>query len=72
MSSLDSLYLHEIVVVILSEIIFINIKSKSMKNVICKISLHMILSWLLTHLVELIFLVGGQTIPTGRFDPARN
>lgn len=37
-----------------------------MKDLIYKISIHILISWLLTHLEYLIFLFGGQTIPLGR------
>jgi hypothetical protein len=67
---LESLHLHEIAVVGLSEILFNNFKLKSMKELICKISIHMIISWFLKHLEGLMFFVGGQTIPFGRLVPA--
>ena len=72
MGYLRTLRMHEFVVVCLSEIIFNKIKLKSMKATISKISIHMIVSCLLTHLECLMFYVGGQTIPLGRFEPTRD
>jgi hypothetical protein len=66
MSIWNSLHLHEITVVLLSEIIFNRIKFKSMKDMICKINIHLSISYALKTLGCLIFWVGGQTIPLDR------
>lgn len=67
MDSYESLHLHEILVVLLSEIILIILKSESMKKFILKVTIHLSMAFLLTQLECLAFLVDGQTITTDRF-----
>lgn len=64
-SSLGDLHLHEIGVVILSEILLTK-KLKSMKDIITKISVHLTISGFLMNLGHMIIHVGGQAIPFDR------
>lgn len=64
-SILGGWHLHEIGVVILSEIL-LNKKHKSMKDLIAKISVHLMISGFLTNLGHVIMNVGGQAIPFDR------
>jgi hypothetical protein len=66
LSYLKYWHLHEIIVILLSELIFINIKLKSMKETIIKISIHLIISGLLINLECLIIQIGGQGLQLGR------
>jgi len=65
-SHLKGWHLHEVTVVILSEIIFNKIKFTIMKDTILKISIHLIISRLLLNLECLITQVGGQVISLDR------
>ncbi len=65
-SFLKSLHLHEVVVVLLSELFFNKNKFNSMKETIYKISIHLIISSFLTNLEHLIIQIGGQAFPLDR------
>lgn len=68
---LKSWHLHEVAVVLLSEFIFN--KLNSMKETIIKISVHLIISGLLTNLGCLIVqIVGLQALPLDRFCNNKN
>lgn len=60
--------LHEISVVILSEIVFnkIKIKIKSMMNTIIKLSTHITISYVLAKIEYFANYAGGLAIPFGR------
>jgi hypothetical protein len=62
---LGSWPLLEVAVVILSEIV-LNFKRIRMKDIMSKIGTSVLITWALKSLIELIFNVGGQTIPLGR------
>jgi hypothetical protein len=61
-------HLHEVALVLLSEILFNNkLKTNTMKEILIKISIHLMISGFLTNLGCMITLVGGQAIPLDRF-----
>jgi hypothetical protein len=67
--SMKDLHLLDITVVLLSEIIDSKFKSLKMKEIICKVAIHLTIAFVLVEIGNIIIQNGWQTTPFDRFYP---